>query len=93
MIQIRKTKNGQFFVRAVGRNGEVIHNSESLKKKDSAWKNIRAAAIMYGSGDNPFEVRDMTAKKPDEYLCYMMENEFVKVKVANIPAGKQTKTR
>ena len=47
MIHIKKSKGKQFRVVITGRNGEVLCNSESLKTKRSAWKNIAATAKQF----------------------------------------------
>lgn len=42
MVHIDKSKNGQFRVRVVARNGKLLHHSEQLKDHKSVLKNIAA---------------------------------------------------
>jgi len=71
MIEIHKSKDGQFFVIYKGNNGEVIDQSETVKTKQSAKKNILAMAKIWGSifsivafSSGIIPVTDYTLKKP-----------------------------
>lgn len=40
MIKIRKAKNGQYYGVVVAKNGKVLYQSETMKRKQSVLKNI-----------------------------------------------------
>lgn len=58
MIQIRKSKDDQFYVAITGKNNEDLIISEMFKTKQSAWKNIKAVAKVFNGG--LIEVTDLT---------------------------------
>lgn len=51
MIHIsRSKKNKQFFVTSRSSNGNKLATSETLKRKNSAWKNIVAQVNLFDAG-------------------------------------------
>lgn len=54
MVHILKTKNGQFRVKVVARNGKLLHHSEQIKDRKSVLKNIAALqkAVLAGVKDH-----------------------------------------
>lgn len=47
MIIISRTRNNQYKVQYTGKNNQILSNSETLKTKKSAWKNIYASALIF----------------------------------------------
>lgn len=60
MIKIKKAKNGQFYALIVARNGKVLYQSETVKKKQSALKNIAALFNLLEKGKQ--RIKDETGK-------------------------------
>lgn len=76
MIVINKSKNGRFYVIVKARNGETLSQSETFKKKESAWKNIAAQSKEYSTGlATPCIVKDNTLEKPVTY-CFLPKTGF-----------------
>jgi uncharacterized protein YegP (UPF0339 family) len=59
-VEIHRNKKGEFWVRYVGKNGKILANSETLKTKASARKNIYAMAKLFS---NVFVIIDLTKPK------------------------------
>lgn len=79
MIHISKSKDNQFFVDVISPNGEIIQYSETLKTKQSAWKNIAATAKAYNS--RVVFVQDDCFKKPVMYEFYVVQNKKKRVEI------------
>lgn len=67
MIHIKRSKDKQFYVTVTAANGEVLMQSETLRSKQAAWKNICAVAENF-LNTSELIVRDETLKKPLNYL-------------------------
>lgn len=48
MIRVHESKDGQFYVTLVARNGQVLTTSETLKTLKSVRKNIKAQIRAFG---------------------------------------------
>jgi len=71
MIHIKRNpKTKQYRVVYAGKNGEVLAVSESLKSKQSAWKNIGAMFT-----DTDVLVQDDTIVKTIVYCAYNLGKE------------------
>ena len=68
-IQIRNSKDGQFFVRYIGRNGKILSSTETLKTHKNALKNIIAmSAIFRVDSKQPIKIKDYTIKPAKEIV-------------------------
>lgn len=68
-IQIRNSKDGQFFVRYIGRNGKILASTETLKTHANAIKNIIAmSAIFRVDSKQPIKIKDFTIKPAKEIV-------------------------
>lgn len=67
MIHINKSADKQFYVTVSANNGQIISTSETLKKKSSAWKNIKALLNDFGHANTWLLVQDNTSGKPLRY--------------------------
>lgn len=75
MIYIKKSKDKQFFVDTTGNNGEILSHSETLKSRQSVWKNIAAEAKNFSSDvDTFFTVIDVTGKVERVYRFWPFLN-------------------
>lgn len=73
MIIISHTRNNQYKVQYTGKNNEILSNSEPLKTKKSAWKNIYASAKNFLSDylqtfDGGIAVKDLTVENPEVFV-------------------------
>ena len=78
MIHIKKSKKtGQFHVVTSSINGEVLKVSESLKSKQSAWKNIYSDWVNnYNLDSHGLWVQDETGKKFQLYILKHNKEKF-----------------
>ncbi len=69
MIKIHKAKNGQFYVTYHAKNNEILAQSELLKTKISAKKNIKAmAGVFRVDSKEPIKILDCTRCKIKEIV-------------------------
>ena len=67
MIKIHRSKDKQFYVSYHGKNNQVLVCTETLKTKQSAWKNVRAmAGLFHVDSKDVVKVQDCTGKKAKE---------------------------
>ncbi len=59
-VEIHRNKKGEFWVRYIGKNGKILANSETLKTKASARKNIYAMANLLSG---VFVIIDLSKQK------------------------------
>lgn len=62
MIHINNARGG-YRVNSVADNGELLAQSEVLKTKQAAWKNIKATKYLYGDENRNIHVQDDTLKR------------------------------
>lgn len=69
MIKIHKSKDGQYYVSYHGKNNQVLVCTETVKSKQSAIKNIKAVAGIFGV-DSKYVLRviDCTGKTEKEIV-------------------------
>ena len=69
MIKIHKSKDGQFYVSYHEKNNQVLVCTETVKSKQSAIKNIKAVAGVFGV-DSKYVLRviDLTGKTEKEIV-------------------------
>lgn len=79
MIHISKTKRGQFSVTNMAANGEVLKPSETFKRKQSCWVNIRSEMKSCYLGEIAV-VQDNTGKAPKVYFVRLHYKELIKGK-------------
>jgi uncharacterized protein YegP (UPF0339 family) len=79
MVQICKTKKGNYLVVNVADNGEVLKSSEPLESKANCYKNIRA------------EMKSCYQELCDDYLLYLVvqDNTGKKPKVWHVGPKKK----
>ena len=80
MINIKKSKDGLFFVTYHAKNGEILATSEMLKSKQSAWKNITSVYKIFPEkpAPNHVYVTDMTGKKEQLHMYDLTDKKKVK---------------
>ena len=65
MIKINRSRDNQFYLTYVAKNGETLLVSKLLKRKQSAFVNIRAlCGILRIDSTQVIEILDCTFKKP-----------------------------
>lgn len=68
MIHISKTKRGQFSVTNMAANGEVLKPSETFKRKQSCWVNIKSELKNCYDAEGFAIVQDNTGKTAKVYV-------------------------